>query len=303
MRWENHDGHVAQAQGTLHSGETLSRIRVVPLLVEEQVYGPWLKAAAKLGRPFYSFNYDWRREPMETLQQFEKFIEGVIAQHPGQKVQVVAHSMGGLITLALLNQRTELFHSAVFVGVPFSGGIGFLLDMHHGTSVGLNRRILSPQVLATFPSVYSLFPLTGEGLVDAEGAKISMDFFSVTDWKREQLGVFHPDFGGGHGYEEFLRTALERVKRFRQMLAPQHKKYPPVWVVNSNTRPTLDVLVKKGPKSVRGWDFETAKSEPGDGRICEKHSFPPQGIPYQVVHSSAEHSTLLNDPEIIQRFY
>ena len=66
--------------------------------------------------------------------------------------------MGGLITLALLNKRPEFFRK-LYLYVPFYGGIGFFGDLHIGIPNGLNNKILSPEVLFTMPSVYTLFPI------------------------------------------------------------------------------------------------------------------------------------------------
>src|SRR6185436_20539033 len=100
---------------------------------------------------------------------------------------VVAHSMGGLIALSLLNRRPELFHRVVFAGVPFRGGIGFLPDLHVGRATGLNGKIAGRDVLATFPSVFSLFPLVNEQLVEADGSPAPMDFYDADAWERLAL--------------------------------------------------------------------------------------------------------------------
>ena len=40
--------------------------------------------------------------------------------------QVVAHSMGGLVALHVLQRRPDLFHSVAFVGCPFEGGVAYI---------------------------------------------------------------------------------------------------------------------------------------------------------------------------------
>lgn len=74
------------------------------------------------------------------------------------EIQVVAHSNGGLITLCALNAHPELFHSVVFVGTPFSGGIGMLSDLHVGSPIGLNKRLFAKPVSFSFPTSYVFFP-------------------------------------------------------------------------------------------------------------------------------------------------
>lgn len=103
-----------------------------------------------------------------ALDSFETFVSEIAKRHGNSKVQIIAHSMGGLITFALLNKRPGMIHSAIFAGkfykrsqssgVPFGQGIGFLKDLHIGTSTGFNSKILGPEILFTFPSLYNFFP-------------------------------------------------------------------------------------------------------------------------------------------------
>jgi len=149
-----------QARDGITASGVLRDVYVIPFVLGEKVYGPFLDKAGKLDRPFYPFAYDWRRDNLETLARFIAFLEDVSEKNKGAKIQVVAHSMGGLITRAALAQRPDLFQSVIFAGVAFGGGIGFLPDMHAGAPVGRNKTILSPEVFFTFPSVYTLFQET-----------------------------------------------------------------------------------------------------------------------------------------------
>ena len=94
-----------------------------------------------------------------------------------------------MITLAALNQLPHLFQSVVFAGVPFTGGISFLPDLTTGEPIGLNRRILSPEILGSFPSVYSLFPLLSEDLPhERKGTIDGSGFLLGLHMEEEQLG-------------------------------------------------------------------------------------------------------------------
>ena len=48
--------------------------------------------------------------------KFAAYLRWISAKHDGTRVQVVAHSMGGLITSAAMNLYPELFHSVLFAG-------------------------------------------------------------------------------------------------------------------------------------------------------------------------------------------
>ncbi|MDZ4678609.1 MAG: alpha/beta hydrolase [Oligoflexia bacterium] len=268
-------------------------VSVIPGLYRISPYGVLLKAMASWEQPFYSFVYDWRRSNFETLNLFEKFIESIKQKH-GSKVKVIAHSNGGMLTLALLNQRPDLFESIVFIGVPFRGGIGFLPDLQVVRAFGLNKRILSPAVLGSMTPVYTSFPLTGHGALDKNGVPHLTDYFSVQTWQKNQWGLFKTSKESKEKIEKFMIEALKQAKEFRELMVSKNISYPPIKVVLSKTRPTLFAIKALD----KGWDLNALK-KPGDGRICEEDALPPEGIPYTKFYSNAEHSDLINDPKIM----
>jgi pimeloyl-ACP methyl ester carboxylesterase len=291
LLWKNDD---EQVRDEVTVGPILEDIRLIPFLLTEPIYGPWLRAARAMGRPFYAFAYDWRRDPIENTKRFEAFLEDVQAKHGGQRIEVVAHSLGGLITLAIVNRRPAMFRRVIFAGVPFTGGIGFLPDVAVGSTTGLNSRILSAAVMGSFPSMYAFLPLDGTGVVDRNLHPIHSDFFSVAEWKKNGWGLFREP-GEVAAKEKFLHTALEHAKSFRMSLVPQVTGYPPIWAVLSREHPTLAEVRHTG----RSWDFDSRPKLPGDGRVSETQALPPVGIPYQTVFSEADHVGLLNDPKVI----
>lgn len=283
-----------QPQDCIFSTKVLDTVTVIPFLIKRAIYGPWLKALETFDRPTYTFHYDWRRENLETLNKFETFM-GQLAEQSG-RVCVVAHSMGGLIAMAMLNRNPDIFHRVVFVGVPFGGGIGFLPDLHEGTDTGFNREILSWKVLSTFPSVYTLFAGRSDALIDEDGMPLPIDFFDADDWERLKLRFFAEGRTSPADWKNFLRTALDKAREFRAMLKPRPVKYPPVHVVLSNNHPSLASAQRKGAS----WDFESHGKKPGDGRVQEVNALPPSEIVFTRHLSENEHSELLNDPKIIE---
>lgn len=280
-------GPNGQARDALRPRGVLDKVVVIPGLVQSQVYGPWLKAAARSGTPFHPFAYDWRRDNWESLNKLEKFIEATSAAHGGEPVRVVAHSMGGLLTMAALHRKPELIHSAVFVGVPFPGGIGFLQDLHQGLRTGLNGRILSPEVLATFPSVYSLFPLQTDALGEV------VDLFSVEDWRRARLGPYRSEPPAG--FEAFFREALKSARAFRELVESPLDTDVKIYVVRGEAHPTL-ARIQRSPDG--SWDFESLPREPGDGRVRATSQVPKNAEVAGVFTTAYEHSLMLNDPAV-----
>lgn len=131
----------------------------------------------------------------------------------GAKVQVVAHSMGGLVALAAVNKRHDLFHSCLFGGSPFQPCapmfIGYIVN---GRPAGLNKKLLTGRVHFTWSSAYGVLPINGTGIVDSDGTELTFDFFDVDTWVTERWGLFHPDHPqtlvGQPDFEEYRCAAV-----------------------------------------------------------------------------------------------
>lgn len=69
------------------------------------------------------FTYDWRRSLEDLTQELEEFCE---TKFPGKPVQVVAHSMGGLLAFGAMRRNPDKFApGGIFAGVPFGTGIQY----------------------------------------------------------------------------------------------------------------------------------------------------------------------------------
>ena len=264
-------------------------------VAKQDIHASFLDWAATSVLAFHPFAYDWRRDNLETVDTFVTFLNRVSQQHGGAQVQVVAYSMGGLIAFAALNRRPDLFHSVLFVGVPFGHTVSFLEDLHAGTATGFNWRILKPEVLFTFPSAYSL--VSGgdreSGLTEEDGTPVQHDWYSVGDWERAGLGLFGRT-AVTQDERTHLQNALRRSREFRGLLGvslemPFH--YPPIAVLASNAHPTISKVSRKS----HGWDFNSAPREQGDGRILFAQAVPPDGVPYTLYRTDRAHGALLRD--------
>lgn len=310
----HYDGFVQGRDSILAAG-ALARVSLVPHLIGQEVYGPFISFASALpGRPLFVFSYDWRRDNVETSILLERFLEAVSLRYAGKKVRVVSHSMGGMLTLSVWNRRPDLIERVVFAGVPFRGGIGYLDNMYLGTPVALNTKILSARVLFSHPSVYSFYPAgqsfeSKDLLEDEKGKTIQLDFFDAAVWKKNGFGPYAPQNAAwkkeADYAPEFLPRVLERARTFRKMMLPAAgRKYGPVLVVMNNKYPTTARARRIAPargETVPRWDFEICAMKPGDEAVLYEHSIPPEPIGHEVVHSEKKHSYLLNDPVVQER--
>jgi pimeloyl-ACP methyl ester carboxylesterase len=161
-------------------------------------------------RRYYVFAYDWRQDNVTTAKRLDALIEQVRRDYddPTLKVNVIAHSMGGLVTRYYLRYGTvdalqgdgsfpinmggaAKIGTVVLLGTPNLGSVSSLQSMILGHKVGLSR--VAPEVLATMPSVYELLPHPLiDWSVDPSGKDLDLDLYDVTTWKRMQWSVFDP---------------------------------------------------------------------------------------------------------------
>lgn len=159
------------------------------------------------GRYYYVYAYDWRLDNVESVRGLSRLIEQIRQDHgnPEMKVDIVAHSMGGMIARYYLRYGTEdvtgdndfpvNYHGAdrvrriVILGTPNMGSVKSLEAFISGRRIGL--RTIPPEVMLTFPSFYQLFPhpLT-DWLVDMHGRSFDVDPFDISTWKRFNWGLF-----------------------------------------------------------------------------------------------------------------
>jgi len=227
--------------------------------------------AGKLGvhadpriRRYYVFAYDWRQDNVTSAMRLDALIEQIRRDYadPTLRVNVIAHSMGGLVLRYYLRYGTvdalegdgdfpinmagaAKVGTAVLLGTPNLGSVSSLQSMLLGYRVGLRR--IEPEVLATMPSVYELLPhpLT-DWSVDPRGKDLDLDLYDVATWKRMQWSVFDPTVIGrlrtrfsesraAEAYiaalQDYFARNLERARRFIWSLTFEEPNSPVKFVV------------------------------------------------------------------------
>lgn len=117
----------------------------------------------------FFFGYDWRLDNSETADALSDYIASVLEQTGAKKVNIVAHSMGGLVTSGYLKKYKAdgKLNKVITCGTPFYGaqdatdtlqgkGGGFFKDTQFGDAAGS----LAP-MFTSIPSLYELMPAAG----------------------------------------------------------------------------------------------------------------------------------------------
>jgi pimeloyl-ACP methyl ester carboxylesterase len=159
---------------------------------------------------YYLFDYDWRRDNVESARK----LAGKIAEikrrtnRPDLRFDIIAHSMGGLIAryfamygdADVLSERAprpdwrgarSIGRLALF-GTPNAGSMDAFRTLIYGYSITeANRPRVNPfkslgrLTVFTMPSVYQLMPRgTSARFYDAKLQPIKIDLYDAENWKR-----------------------------------------------------------------------------------------------------------------------
>lgn len=265
---------------------------IIPHIAEVRVYRRLLEALAVCGyRPgaiascglsasAAVFAYDWRRDLVETAQSLAARIREIQANtgDPATRVDIVAHSMGGLVAEYYLLYGGEdvldrdplpppsyagaaNVRRLILLGVPSEGSLEALRHLHEGYRVGLRR--ISNLATFTMPALYELLPARAAvHVADSKGGATNVDLFDPESWQRYGLGVFSAASQRGFLREcrllfparwqarsqeisgqlvRFLGVALRRARRLHTALAHFATNPPPteVYLIGSSSRATL----------------------------------------------------------------
>jgi pimeloyl-ACP methyl ester carboxylesterase len=255
---------------------------------------------------FYVFPYDWRLDNVENAQLLLQKLDNLRAglSRPDLKFNVIAHSMGGLITRyaamygkADLTARTarptwkgaSYFNIISLVATPNAGATGALDSMINGFSLFGSGKLNLPFVqnlsradLFTIPSIYQLLPHTGMARAFDENLKpLKIDLYNPATWEKYGWTVYSDeDFTKKFDAAEqaqakaYFRAVLLRAKQFQAALdaAPAAKNPVPIYYLGAECRPTVDGMIirRDAEKGVWKTDFGTTSFTNSRGRKITK---------------------------------
>lgn len=139
------------------------------------------------GEDLFLFDYDWRRSVFDNARILADYIDENIPQD--QTVDLVAHSMGGLISRAYILEEggSARVHRLITAGTPLRGSVEVfdLLENGWGTAnifmggiEGFRRTML------TFPSTFDLIPRYDGCCGDAGSRLADFNMDNPDDWIR-----------------------------------------------------------------------------------------------------------------------
>lgn len=281
------------------------------------IYGPVLDHLEKT-RDLHVFAYDWRLCLDETAANFTKFLINV-KEITGQAPQVVAHSMGSLVTLNVLNHNPHIFHSILLGAGAIAPNAAVIKDyslLGEKNTIVRNETMFTPKINLTNPAALHFIAYPGErelwGKPDTvlfrdDDAPLDLDLHNIRTWKKYKIGIYHPDSGVDtvtEKMESWFQSVLDKAYNFRRGLLPQNtglkaSDCPPIAVLRGDhcdTEFSYNVRRMDGNSSL---DLKEGIGHiRGDGRVTLQDTVPPKDIPVcKIVTNAREHSEVLNDLE------
>jgi len=249
-------------------------------------------AQTRNSRNYYVFNYDWRQDNMQSARKLSLLIKQIQADFsdPNLKVDLVAHSMGGLIARYYLRygeydtlndndfeinlNGAESVRRVILLGTPNLGSVSSLHAFIKGFKLGTGS--VPPETLATMPSAYQLFPhALNDWLITTEGKPLDRDLYDVDIWRRFEWSIFDPKVrsriirryeyeADGKAYlellERYFEKHLERARRFTWSLTVPLPEQPYQLIVMGGdcklTPARIVVEEVNGSSEIRLWPRE-----------------------------------------------
>ena len=264
------------------------------------------------------FSWDWRKDLVDAARHLSDLVQRLreVRGDPALRVDIVAHSAGGLVAryfvrfgaedvlaranlgAALASESGGAVRRLVLIGTPNYGSVSALQGAIMGTGVGFSS--LPPELLATMPSLFELFPNPNRTwMIGPDGKRVDIDLFDVATWREFSWSIFDPTVRARiaarfpddesaredlENREAFFAAALERARRFHRVLSMPLTASTTQYLVfggDCDLTPALCLLetvngravVRLQPREVQnripGVDYARLMLAPGDGRVTK----------------------------------
>ncbi len=203
-------------------------------------------------RHYYVLLYDWRRDNVEAVRALHQLIDQIRIDYadPTLRVDIIAHSNGGLITNYYLrygpndvldwehpaqwNEASTRIRRVVLLGTPNLGSVASVKRLFQGYRIAL--RTVPVEVMSTFSTPFETLPHPlVKSIVDANGQELDIDIYDPASWRSRHWSVYSPEVMdrvrksvdsvelGDAAVKQLQKTFernLRRARRFQWALTP-----------------------------------------------------------------------------------
>jgi len=134
--------------------------KIHPIGVETDFNIQEFNPGEKYDEDVFYFVYDWRMDNLEKAVNLKEFV-GKLTQKQGSKVNIVAHSMGGVLAKSLLSLDPSIngkINKLIFLGTPHVGAVEAFSSIKYGDNKFFIGKSLFREVSANIASSYQLLP-------------------------------------------------------------------------------------------------------------------------------------------------
>ena len=226
------------------------------------------------------FCYDWRRSVTHAADRLHTTLSNLPSVKAGEKVVLVAHSMGGLVAATFASRHEnwdKLVQQCIFVGSPLGGSFSVPMTvLGHSPSFKQMDRLSLLDSLEDFQRMAASFPGLLDMLPNPEVITDTEDFYTQSGWP---------------GNVKPLQDHLDASRLLKSV----------VWRSPIFDRSSHIISQGHATTSAMPWNATrtdraaNVSSVEGDGAALTKSSLAP-GL--KVYLAAGEHGTLVNEPRI-----
>lgn len=235
------------------------------------------------GESLFTFPYDWRYGVSGVMPDGKtnsdllgEKINEILQQTGADKVDVVAHSMGGLVVKKYVmdNPADNKIGKAVFVGVPNTGAPKAVKGLIQGDNFGIPWLADSEvkKISANMPSAYDLLPsrqyynVSGDSFIEVVNRT---DLFNteIRNLNYEESKSFLTD---DHGLNSLALTGAENLHTQDFDNFDMRTAGVDLYAIDGCKAGTLGKVIEVRAKDIFGGDYITyskPKEVPGDGTV------------------------------------
>lgn len=130
----------------------------------------------------HKLGYDWRSDMTEVADRLLKKMVDIYESNGNKKITYIAHSLGGLLGMNIVNRRPDIFRGLVMVGSPMKPVPVVLWAFKKGLPILPNTSLFDRDFVFLMKSAYIFLPLDGKGLIDKNNNDIKIDYLDPQEW-------------------------------------------------------------------------------------------------------------------------
>ncbi|MEM9123956.1 MAG: alpha/beta fold hydrolase [Pseudomonadota bacterium] len=281
-------------------GAAYDPISIGPL--RRSAYGPLLAFLSRIGygdaptdtaHAFHVFDYDWRLSNTVNAKRLAAFIDTVVTETGVPKVDILAHSMGGLVTRLYLqaNPGHPIRHF-IAMGTPHGGSTDMLKIAYEG--LGFRKSLLIAgdvrAVALSWPSALQLMPAAADNCCFSGPNAIpfdplDLDYWLSTGWLPGSLRAVSTQEG------QAFRQGLIEAQGIRSQLDRPIDSVE-VTLLAASKFGTLNAVTinQDGSGELQSWH------QPGDGRVAYGSAINRRYNRQSVMVADRKHGEIFDGP-------